>query len=656
MPHPRKRWIPGDGRVDGDAGDDANSAAGGERTTGGRIVARMLRAQGVARIYGVPGESFLEVLDALLDEVSPADVPPADVSGERGTPTRFVSARHEGAAAMMADADGKMTGRPGVAIVTRGPGATNASAGIHVAAQDSTPLVLLVGLVGRGDAGREAFQEFDLAATFADAKLALTVPAAARLPEMLGRAWSAAMSGRPGPVVVGLPEDVLREGVPRRDVPRGDVPREGVEAPAPVRRIEPVVAAPAPDAVARLAAMLERAERPLVVAGGETWTGAARRDLVRFSEAHRVPVAASFRAQDRFPNDHPHYAGHVGLGIDPALAARVRGSDCLIVAGARLGDATTGGYALLPVPDPGVPLVHAHPDANEIGRVYRPALGIATGMAPFAAALAALPAALPATPPAAGPDRAAWVRGAHADYLARSTPADDGGDRLDLARIVARVSQRIGPRGIIANGAGNYAIWVHRFARYGGFHGGFHGRADGNASDGDHWRTQLAPTSGTMGYGLPAAIAAKLRHPDRAVVAFAGDGCFQMTCAELGTAVQEGGREGAVPLVVVCDNGQYGTIRMHQEARHPGRVSGTALRNPDFAALARAYGLRAETPADMPAFDAALDAMLDGGGLIHLRLDAAEIAPGRFIAPEGPSGGSIARENALGGPSLRPNA
>ena len=551
---------------------NANSA---EPRHGGRIVVDFLGAQGVERLYGVPGESFLEVLDALVDEPG----------------VRFVATRHEGAAAMMADADGKMTGRPGVAIVTRGPGATNASAGVHVAAQDLTPMVLLVGLIGRDVRGREAFQEFDVASTFTDAKLAVTVDGADRLGEVLARAWTLAMAGRPGPVVVGLPEDVLRE--------------EAVVAPP--SRMEPVRSAPSRDAVPALSDMLATAERPLVIAGGETWTPGARSDLVRFAEVHRVPVACSFRAQDRFPNDHPLYAGHVGLGIDPLLRERVRASDCLIVAGARLGDATTDGYALLAVPDPGVPLVHAHPAADEIGRVHRPALGMACGMAELCAALAALPVR--------GPDRSAWAHGTNADWLARSSPTERDDDALDLSRIVARVSERIGPDGIIANGAGNYAIWVHRFARY--------GRATGKG-----WRTQLAPTSGSMGYGLPAAIAAKLRHPDRAVVAFAGDGCFQMTCQELGTAAQEG----AVPLVIVCDNAQYGTIRMHQERRHPGRVSGTALANPDFAALARAYGIAAATPDALGAFDDALERMVGSGGLIHLRLDRAEIAPGRFIA------------------------
>ena len=549
-----------------------------QRRTGGQLVVDVLREQGAERLYGVPGESFLAVLDALVDEP------------DRGSPRRFVSARHEGAAAMMADADGKMTGRPGVAIVTRGPGATNASSGVHVAAQDSTPLLLLVGLIGRGERGREAFQEFDLASTFADAKLVETIEAPERVPEVLTRAWRTAMAGRPGPVVVGLPEDVLRETA---------------HAPVPPRA-EPARPAPRPSDMDCIAAMLREAERPLVIAGGETWDASARSDLVRFAEAHRVPVACSFRAQDRFPNDHPLYAGHVGLGIDPALRERVRASDCLIVAGARLGDATTDGYGLLPVPLPGVPLVHAHPSAEEIGRVYAPEIGVVSGMAEFAGALAAL------TPD--GPDRAAWAEGANADYRARSTPLEPDGDALNLACVVATVSEAVGPGSTIANGAGNYAIWVHRFARYG-------------RGSGSEWRTQLAPTSGSMGYGLPAAIAAKLRRPDRPAVAFAGDGCFQMTAAELATAAQEG----AVPLVIVCDNGQYGTIRMHQEARHPGRVSGTALRNPDFAALARAHGLLAETPTTMGEFEAALDRLLEPGGLIHLKLDPNEIAPGRWL-------------------------
>ena len=534
---------------------------------GGQLLVDCLAAQGVRRVFCIPGESFLAALDGLHD------------SG-----IDLVVARHEGGAAMMAEATGKLTGRPGVAFVTRGPGATNASAGVHVAFQDSTPMVLFVGQVASDQRDREAFQEVDYRAMFGPlAKWVAEVDRADRLAEYVSHAFHVAQTGRPGPVVLALPEDVL------------SAPAEGE---APPRAVLPSGRA----AEADLAAVLERleaAERPFAIVGGPGWSAGAAAALGRLAEALRMPVGASFRCQDYLDNRHPCYAGDVGLGINPALAARVREADVILALGTRLGEITTGGYTLLAPPVPRQALIHVHPDPSELGRVYRPALAVAASAGVVAGQLAGM-----ARP--AGPEREAWRAAARADYEAWQVAPHPPG-ALTMEHVVAHLNAALPEDAIMCNGAGNYSAWLHRYYRYRG------------------WRTQLAPTSGSMGYGLPAAIAAKLEHPAREVVCLAGDGCFQMTGQEMATACERG----ANAVVLVCDNGMYGTIRMHQERHYPGRVSGSGLRNPDFAALARAcgaHGASVERDAD---FAPALAAARAAGtpALLHLRLDPAALSP-----------------------------
>jgi len=547
--------------------------ANGAARTGGRILVDQLRIHGAELAFGVPGESYLAVLDALHDAPG----------------IRYIVCRQEGGAAMMADAYGKLTGRPGICLVTRGPGATNASAGLHIAAQDSTPMILLIGQVGRGEQEREAFQEIDYRRMFGQsAKWVAQIDQAARIPEFLARAFATATSGRPGPVVLALPEDMLRETAAVADA-------------VPYR---PAQAHPGPDDMAKLRDLLERAVRPLMILGGGGWGPAAITDIRAFAEANGLPVATSFRRQDRIDNMHPNYVGHVGIGINPKLAQRIREADLLLVVGARLGEMTTGGYTLVDIPRPRTPLVHVHPGAEELGRVYQAALPINAGMAAFAAAARALG-------PVEHRARAGWTEGGRRDYLAHIAPTATPG-AVQMGEIMATLNDRLPPEAIVTNGAGNYSAWPNRFYRYRAF------------------PSQLAPTSGSMGYGTPAAVAAKLVHPDRPVVAFAGDGCFLMNGQELATAVQY-----ELPIVIlVVDNGMYGTIRMHQEREYPGRVSGTGLRNPDFAALARAYGATGEaveTTADFgPALERALAAK--GPSLIAIKVDPEAITPQATLA------------------------
>ena len=546
--------------------DSSPSAARAAPRLAGHALVEALIAQGVDTVFGVPGESYLAVLDGLHEH------------RER---IRFVACRQEGGAAFMADAQGKLTGRPGICFVTRGPGATNASIGLHTAFQDSTPLVLFVGQVAGDTRDREAFQELDYRAVFGPnsggfAKWVGEVQSADRLPEYVARAFHIALQGRPGPVVLALPEDMLTTPTAAPVLPR----------------VEPARAWPAPEALAAAQALLAAAERPLVVAGGSGWDEAAVAALQRFAERWELPVACAFRFQDRFDNRHALYAGDVGIGINPKLAARVREADVVLALGARLGEMTTGGYTLLDAPRPRQKLIHAHAGAEELGRVYAADVLLQASMTHAAAALAAL------EPPAALRWRA-WARDAHADYEANLVAPPVA--PLDLAQVVKTV-QRLAPADtIVTNGAGNFTGWVHRYWRYGAL------------------GTQLAPTSGAMGYGVPAGVAASLLRPGRCVVTFAGDGDFLMTGQELATAVAHG----AKPIVVVVDNGSYGTIRMHQEREYPGRVSGSALRNPDFALLGRAYGFEAttvcETAQFAPAFEAAL--ARSGPSLLHLVLD-----------------------------------
>lgn len=535
---------------------------------GGHIVTDALAANGVDTVFCVPGESYLPVLDGLYAQ------------RER---IRLVTCRHESGAAFMAEAYGKLTGRPGICLVTRAPGACNASIAVHAAAQDSSPMILLVGQVGDDCADREAFQEVDYRGMFGGiAKWVAQVDRIDRLPEYLHRAFQTATSGRSGPVVLALPENVLF----------------GHATVADVGAARPVYASPAPQDIVRLTELLAAARHPLVMLGGTGWTRHACDDMRRFVERNHLPVCCAFRFQDLFDNRHSNYVGDVGLGISAALAERVRSADVLLVVGARLGEATTSGYTLVDVPQPQQTLIHVHSGSDELGRVYRAALPINAGMAQFAAALADVAV-----------DASAWageVASARDAYLLHSTPSPTAGD-LQMGEIVRWLDATLPEDAILTNGAGNYTIWLHRFYRYRRF------------------RTQLAPTSGSMGYGVPAAIAAKLVHPDRQVIAFSGDGCFLMTGQELATAVQQ-----RVNVVfVVVNNNMYGTIRMHQEKHYPGRVVGTTLFNPDFIALAHAYGAHGERVTRTDQFAAAFERASAAGvpALIELCPDPAVLTP-----------------------------
>jgi acetolactate synthase-1/2/3 large subunit len=539
----------------------------------GHALVEALVAQGVDTVFGVPGESYLAVLDGLHEH------------RER---IRFVTCRQEGGAAFMADAHARLTGRPGVCCVTRGPGATNAAIGVHTAFQDSVPLVLLVGQVASDQRDREAFQELDYRQVFGPGTLGMAkwvaeVHSADRLPEYVARAFHVAMQGRPGPVVLVLPEDLLT-----------------TPTAAPVlARAELAEAWPSPGALRQLRARLMAAARPFLIVGGHGWTRDSALALQRFAENWQLPVGCAFRFQDGFDNRHPQYAGDVGIAINPKLAARIRDeADLVIAVGVRLGEMTTSGYTLLTPPRPRQVLAHLHPGPEELGRVYTPDIALQASLSCAGKALETLaaPSELP---------WCAWTAAAHADYEANLVhqPVEP----LDMA-VVVKLIERLAPADTIyTNGAGNYAGWLHRYLRYRGL-----------ALAG---KTQLAPTAGAMGYGLPAAVAASLTQPNRLVVNLTGDGDFLMNGQELATAVAHG----ATRLVsIVVDNGGYGTIRMHQEREYPGRVSGTALVNPDFAALARAYGWQAarveRTDEFEPAFRSAMDS--NQPTLLHLRLDA----------------------------------
>ena len=540
------------------------------RRSGGQVLVDQLVRHGAQLAFGVPGESYIDVLDALRDG-----------------PIRFVTCRHEAGAANMAEAYGKLTNEPGLCFVTRGPGAAHASVGVHTADQDGTPLVLFVGQIPRGNVGREAFQELDYRAVFGSlAKWVAQVDQPERIPELVARALRVATSGRPGPVVLALPEDVLAAQVDVRDA-------------APYA---PAQAAPTLAELESARSALAEAERPLVVVGGQPWTAEAGAALARWCEASGLPVAAAWRCQDYVANDSPAYAGHLAIGMDPALRTRLREADALLVVGARLGDVETDGYDTVSPPGDGRAIVHVQPDPDELGRVYEPTLGIVASGPRFAEALATLRPL----------SRSAELHEqAHADYLAtldgRALPGE-----LELTGVMRTLRERLGPDAILTSGAGNFTVWAHRFYRF------------------RRYRTQLAPLSGAMGYGLPAAIAAKLVHPDRDVVCLAGDGDFLMSLPELATACQH-----ETPIVVlVVDNGMYGTIRMHQERRFPGRVSGTSLVNPDVVALARsfgAYGERVERTADMPR---ALASALEAGvpAVLHLPVHPEALTPRQTLS------------------------
>ncbi len=541
--------------------------------SGGRLIVDQLLAHGVTDVFCVPGESYLAVLDALHD---------ADV--------RVTVCRQEAGASMAAEAVGKLTGRPGICMVTRGPGATNAAHGIHVARQDSTPLIMFVGQIETGMREREAFQELDYRAAFGGiAKWATEIDDPARIPEIVSRAFHIATSGRPGPVVIALPEDMLVAEAAVADAP-------------PFRPIE---THPGLTQMAELQKRFWAAERPIVLAGGSRWSEAAVERLIRFSERFDVPVATTFRRQMLFPATHPNYAGDAGLGMTPALAQSIKESDLVLLLGGRLSEASSQGYTLLPIPGDGKRLVHVHPDPSELNRVYATSLPINASPEAFTAAVEGL------QPPNAI-RWSGWTRGLNERAVAHSAqPVRTPGD-LQMSEVVIWLRNHLPENAIITNGAGNFAIWVHRFHHF------------------RRYGTQLAPTSGSMGYGMPAAVAAKRLHPDRPVVCFAGDGCFLMNGQEFATAVQYD-----LPLiVVVVDNGMYGTIRMHQEREYPGRVSATALKNPDFAAYARAFGGHGETVRRTEEFAEAFQRCEASGkpSIIHCFVDPEAITPAKSLS------------------------
>jgi acetolactate synthase-1/2/3 large subunit len=535
--------------------------------TGGRILVDQLRVHGADTVFCVPGESYLPVLDALNDVASQI---------------RLVVCRHEGGAAYMAESYGKLTGRPGVCFVSRGPGATNASIGVHAAFQDSSPMILFIGQVPRSQRGRQAFQEIDHAQMFsAIAKWAVEVDDPKRLPEMLARAFQIAVSGRPGPVVMALPEDILTEEASVTDAD-------------PFRRVQ---AYPDPAEMARLRELLAQAERPLMIAGGSGWTPGATADLRAFAEANEIPVATSFRRQDIFDNSSPCYAGTFGLRTNPYLQERVAEADLLLLAGTRPDAITSGGYSLLDVPRPQQRLIHVHADLQELGRVYQADVAINSGPREFAAAARALPAIV-------NQGWKAWAASLHRDFLACLEARTPGAEPVDMVEVMAHLRQRLPGDAIITNGAGDYTVWCQRHYAF------------------TTYPSQVAPQVGSMGYGLPAAVAAKCLYPERVAVCFAGDGCFLMNGQELATAVQYG----LDVLVLVINNGMYGSIRRYQERIYPGRAFGTGLVNPDFAAYARAFGAHGEVVERTAEFPAALERALAAGrsALIELRVPTRE--------------------------------
>ena len=548
---------------------------------GGRILADALLAQGVRHAFGVPGESYLPVLDGLHD------------AKDR---LQFVVCRQEGGASYMAEASGKLTGEPGVLFVTRGPGATNGAIGVHTAFQDSTPMVVFIGQVPNDFAGREAFQEMDYRRMYGQmAKWVAQIDRVERIPEYVSRAFHTAMAGRPGPVVLALPEDTLFAEAAVADVPKA-------------HRVRP---APSFQEMLSLKELLEKATKPFVLLGGGGWDGETTRKLQAWIERAGLPAGTSFRCQDLFDNRSPSYAGDVGIGINPKLAARVREADVLLVIGARLGEMTTSAYTLVEAPLPRQTLVHVHAGAEELGSVYRPALAINSGYPRLVEALESLSLK----------KNAAWeadTRALRQDYLEWTKPRPMPG-KLHYGEVIRWLSDNLPDNAIISGGAGNFAGWLHRHFRYKGF------------------RTQLGPGNGSMGYGFPAAVAAKLAHPERPVLAVCGDGDFLMNGQELATAVQYG----AAFVALVVNNGLYGTIRMHQEREYPGRVYGTGLQNPDFAAYARAFGGHGETVERTEDFAAAFERARASGkpALIELRIDPDAITPAMTL--------SAIREKAL---------
>jgi acetolactate synthase I/II/III large subunit len=538
---------------------------------GGQVLVQSLAALGCRKGFGVPGESYLAVLDALHDTQGQLD---------------FVLCRNEGGAAFMAAAWGKLTGAPGLCFVTRGPGVTNASIGIHTAMQDSAPMIIFVGQVGTDLRGREAFQEIDYRAVFGTmAKWAVEIDDVARIPEILGRAWVTATTGRPGPVVIALPEDMLTS---LTDAP---------PLKAPARIAEP---APQPAAMADALALLTAAHRPLILIGGCNWTAPGQQALQTFVEASDIPVVAAFRYQDQFDNFSPAYVGEAGVGMPAHVKRVIREADVILAINVRFGEMTTDAYTLLDVPVPKQTLIHVHASDREIGKIYQPTLGIQAGPNAFAAALS----------PVTG-SWVAWRASARAEWEA-GFDAPPQPSPVDMALVSAHLREVLPDDAILTNGAGNFTVWPNKFYKFG------------------PKARLLAPQSGAMGYGLPAAVAAKVAFPDRMVVCFAGDGDFQMTCPELGTAMQAG----AQPIVLILNNGTYGTIRAHQERTYPARVSGTDLANPDFVMLARAYGYhaeRVERTEDFPAAFARARASRTGA-VLDLLISAEALTPRQTLS------------------------
>jgi len=531
---------------------------------GGQILVEALKTHGVELAFCVPGESYLAVLDALYDAREQI---------------RLVVCRQEGGASFMAEAYGKLTGKPGICFVTRGPGATNASIGVHTAFQDSSPMILFVGQIGGDVVEREAFQEVDYRRMFGQlTKWVAQIDRVERIPEYLSHAFHVAVSGRPGPVVLALPEDVLAA--------RAEV--------APTRPYARLKAHPGQRDLSDLTTRLRQARHPLVILGGGDWNAQACDDIRRFIEAWNLPTACSFRRQDLLDNRHANYIGEIGIATGAELKKRVRESDLVVAIGPRLGEMTSSGYTLFDVPRLRQSFVHVHPGVEELGRVYQADLMINAGMAEFAAAAAA------AAPPSGPPTWSQWTSTLRAEYLGTITTVKSPGP-LNMSEVVTWLRGRLPAGSIITNGAGNFSGWVQRFYQYTGF------------------RTQLGPTNGAMGYGVPAAVAAKLVHPDRVVVCFSGDGDFMMTGQELATAVQYR----VQVLFVVVNNGMYGTIRMHQERDFPARVYGTALQNPDFSLLARAYGAFGEVVERTDDFAPAFERAIESGkpAVLELRID-----------------------------------
>ena len=544
-----------------------------EPRLGGHILADQLVIQGADTAFCVPGESYLTLLDGLYHHQNSI---------------RVVHSRHEGAAANMADAYGKMTGKPGICMVTRGPGATNASIGVHTAFQDSTPMIVLIGQIGRSMTDREAFQEIDYRRMFGEmAKWVAQIDQVERIPEYISRAFHVSQSGRPGPVVLALPEDMLSSMVTVADA----------------KKSYPVEAAPTPEAMEELRDRLSKAKKPLLIVGGPTWNKQAVEDVTAFVEANNLPVACAFRYQDRFNNTHPNYVGDIGIGINPKLATRVKESDLLIIAGPRMGEMTTGGYSMLNIPETDQDLIHIMPGAEELGRVYNPDLGINSSLRQFCKMAREL----------APVDNSAWASEAaigNADYLERIKPTDAPGD-VNMSEIVSWLSNRMPEDGVVTHGAGNYSVWVTRFFQH------------------RTYPTQIAPTNGAMGYSVPAAIGAKITDPNRMVVSFNGDGCFMMLGQEMITAKQFN----APVIFIVVNNGMLGTIRMHQEREFPNNVMSTELMNPDFVQLAESYGAQGERVTRTEDFEAAFERAVNCGrsALIELVVDEQALTPAQTL-------------------------